>query len=42
MDAYTIAGFVSSALLVLLGIYILKADPRHTVNRMAALVAFRG
>lgn len=42
MDAYTIAGFVSSALLVLLGLYILKADPRHTVNRMAAIFAFLG
>ena len=42
MDAYTIAGFVSSALLILLGIYILKADPRHTVNRMVALLAFLG
>ncbi len=42
MDAYTIAGFVSSALLILLGIYILKDDPRHTVNRMVALLAFLG
>jgi len=42
MDVYTIAGFVSSALLILLGLYILKADPRSSVNRMAALIAFLG
>lgn len=42
MDEYTIAGFVSSALLILLGLYILKADPRQTVNRMAAIFAFLG
>lgn len=42
MDAYTIAGFVSSVLLVLLGIYVLKADPRHTVNRVIAILTFLG
>jgi len=42
MDVYTIAGFVSSALLILLGLYILKADPRYSINRMAAIFAFLG
>lgn len=42
IDTYTIAGFVSSVLLVSLGIYVLKADPRRTINRMAALLAFLG
>ena len=42
MDVYTIAGFVSSALLILLGLYILKADPRYSTNRMAAIFAFLG
>lgn len=40
MDVYTIAGFVSSALLILLGLYILKAAPSYSVNRMAAIFAF--
>jgi len=42
MDAYTIAGFVSSALLILLGFYILKVDSSQMVNRMAAIFAFLG